>query len=86
MTFQDSLDRVFAQRAEGLNKSGQSYMELCMSLHLCRMPSAAERRKFGALLAKRHSENYSMSVMARARALHGEAREFRDKAVRESEV
>jgi hypothetical protein len=47
------------------------------------MPSAAERRQFGELLAKKHSTNYSMTVMARARKFHGEARELRDKAMSE---
>ena len=86
MTFQDSLDRVFAQRAEDLDKCGQSYMELCMSLHLCRMHSASARRQFAALLAKKHTKNYAMNVMARARRLHGEARQLKDQAVRESAV
>ena len=83
MTFQDCLDRLHAQRSEGLDTSGTQYMELCMSLHLCRMPSAAERRQFGELLQKKHSKNYSMTVMARARKFHGEARELRDKAMSE---
>ena len=76
MTFQDFLTQVFVRRSEGLDKCGKSYMELCMSLHLCRMPSASARRQFAHLLAKKHSENYSMTVMARARRLHGEAKDL----------
>jgi len=86
MTFQDFLTQVFVRRSEGLDKCGKSYMELCMSLHLCRMHSASARRQFAALLAKKHTKNYAMTVMARARRLHGEARQLKDQAVRESAV
>jgi hypothetical protein len=81
--FHDYLRLLHAQRSVGLDTCGKQYMELCMSLHLCLMPSAADRRQFGELLAKKHSTNYSMTVMARARKFHGEARELRDKAMSE---
>ena len=74
MEFHDYLRLRHAQLSEGLDTCGKQYMELCMSLHLCLMPSSADRRQFGALLAKEHSENYSMTVLARARRFHGEAK------------
>jgi hypothetical protein len=83
VTFHDSLHRLHAQHAVGLDTCGKQYMELCMSLHLCLMPSAADRRRFAELLKKKHGNNYSMTVMARARKFHGEARELRDKAMSE---
>ena len=72
--FLSCLHRLHAQRSEGLDTSGTQYMQLCMSLHLCLMPSAADRRQFAELLKKKHGNNYSMTVMARARKFHGEAK------------
>ena len=83
MEFHDYLRLLHAQHSVGLSTSGTQYMELCMSLHLCLMPSAADRRSFGALLAKKHSENYSLTVMSRARVFHREAQKLRDKAMSE---
>ena len=76
MTFRDYLRQLHAQRSEGLDKCGSQYLELSMSLHLCLMSSAADRRNFGALLEKKHSKNYAMTVMARARRFHGEAKDL----------
>ena len=81
MTFHDSLRLLHEQRSVGLDTSGESYRQLCLSLHISLMPSAAERRQFAELLKKKHGNNYSMTVMARARKFHGEARELKNQSV-----
>ena len=81
--FLSCLRLLHEQRSEGLDTSGTQYMELCLSLHISLMASAAERRQFAALLQSKHSKNYSMTVMARARKFHGEARKLKDQAMLE---
>ena len=74
MTFRDCLHRLHAQHSEGLDTCGKSYMQLCLSLHISLMASAAERRQFAELLKKRHGNNFSMTVLARARRFFNEAK------------
>ena len=76
MKFHDCLRLLHAQRSEGLDTCGSQYKEICMNLHLCLMESAADRRSFGHLLEKKHSKNYAMTVMARARRFHSDAKDL----------